>query len=903
MILAQLKLWALRFIRRMTKPYLMAAIVLLFLTMVSICYMSLTLSEQSRSHPGGTQHESNDKIRKLLAIMDFNEECQCGKDLKKRIEQALDIKDSAQRELRQIEKKLTDLRKQESELIRTIDELKSNATHEKTNFETLSMKIEQAKFALTELAERNTPELKPPLRLKALPKDNFIGQDNTESVPDCTFGSCFDLSRCSLSSGYPVYFYDNLFVKEEGFGYFSKDPNQGCLYVGTFNDTTMIPKLPEWKGDGRNHLLVDVNVVASLSQINLMHDLSLEKNVLQANKNLGKAMIASSNYFDLAGLKPRIGFDIILPPVKYFEVPSDLWSKLPSLTPVRRKYLLSYQEPLLDENKGLKAVIEEPLNLINDDKTFDKVVINFHCKESQNKKNEMFLCGTFQQRSDLQKKSIFTLILASSKISNIQQRLSEALESGSIPVFICLPKTNCNGFKEYLTFAEVIDWKTAAIFLPAERITELHFLLRSFGDEDLFQYKLQGRQYWLNYLGSWPAIMSGMVNLVRTRIGLPAAPFKEEPSIDIFKEGNFKPKFMDELPVVDPEQPREHLGPLEPPMPSPMFRKNFTSWRNSYHLWNHNFIEASRLPPFDPFELPLPTEAKFHGSSNGYRPINQGEGGTGKEFSQSLGGNYPAEQFTIVMLTYERETVLMESIARLHGLPYLNKVIVVWNGEIPPSPDLRWPDLGDDIPIKVLKTQKNSLNNRFLPFDEIETEAILSLDDDAHLRQDEIIVGFRVWRENREKLAGFPGRFHAWDMEHKTWNYNSNYSCELSMVLTGAAFYSKYYSYLYTYNMPQAIRDKVDEFMNCEDIAMNFLISHETKSPPVKVTSRWTFRCQGCPVTLSEDDSHFQERHKCINFFTQVYGYNPLLYTQYRADSVLFKTRIPQDKQKCFKYV
>jgi len=136
--------------------------------------------------------------------MDFNEECQCGKDLKKRIEQALDIKDSAQRKLRQIEIKLTDLRKQESELIRTIDELKSNATHEKTNFETLSMKIEQAKFALTELAERNTSELKPPLRLKALPKANFIGQDNTKSVPDCTFGSCFDLSRCSLSSGYPV---------------------------------------------------------------------------------------------------------------------------------------------------------------------------------------------------------------------------------------------------------------------------------------------------------------------------------------------------------------------------------------------------------------------------------------------------------------------------------------------------------------------------------------------------------------------------------------------------------------------------------------------------------------------------------------------------------------------------
>ncbi len=52
---------------------------------------------------------------------------------------------------------------------------------------------------------------------------------------------------------------------------------------------------------------------------------------------------------------------------------------------------------------------------------------------------------------------------------------------------------------------------------------------------------------------------------------------------------------------------------------------------------------------------------------------------------------------------------------------------------------------------------------------------------------------------------------------------------------TGAAFYHKYYNYLYSLVMPQAIRDKVDEFMNCEDIAMNFLVSHVTRQPPVKV--------------------------------------------------------------------
>ena len=51
------------------------------------------------------------------------------------------------------------------------------------------------------------------------------------------------------------------------------------------------------------------------------------------------------------------------------------------------------------------------------------------------------------------------------------------------------------------------------------------------------------------------------------------------------------------------------------------------------------------------------------------------------------------------MLTYERETVLVNAVARLKGLPHLNKVVVVWNSPRPPAQDLKWPNI--HVPVHV----------------------------------------------------------------------------------------------------------------------------------------------------------------------------------------------------------
>ena len=80
---------------------------------------------------------------------------------------------------------------------------------------------------------------------------------------------------------------------------------------------------------------------------------------------------------------------------------------------------------------------------------------------------------------------------------------------------------------------------------------------------------------------------------------------------------------------------------------------------------------------------------------------------------------------------------------------------------------------------------------RFYPYDEIETECILAIDDDiVMLTPDEIEFGYEVWREFPDRLVGFPSRTHTWS-ENGGFRYESEWMSNFSIVLTGAAFHHK----------------------------------------------------------------------------------------------------------------
>ncbi|MBN3277859.1 EXT2 protein, partial [Polyodon spathula] len=297
--------------------------------------------------------------------------------------------------------------------------------------------------------------------------------------------------------------------------------------------------------------------------------------------------------------------------------------------------------------------------------------------------------------------------------------------------------------------------------------------------------------------------------------------------------------------------------------------------------------------------------------------------------------------FTAVVLTYDRVESLFRVITEISKVPSLSKLLVVWNNQNKSPPEESfWPKIS--VPLKVVRTTENKLSNRFFPYDEIETEAVLAIDDDIiMLTSDELQFGYEVWREFPDRLVGYPGRLHLWDHEMSKWKYESEWTNEVSMVLTGAAFYHKYFNYLYTYKMPGDIKNWVDAHMNCEDIAMNFLVANVTSKAPIKgsseplpgqqggsrsrtgecisnilVTPRKKFKCPECTAIdgLSLDQTHMVERLKswckpaatesqarseCINKFASVFGMMPLKVVEHRADPVLYKDDFPE-KLKSF---
>ena len=541
------------------------------------------------------------------------------------------------------------------------------------------------------------PYLKLPQKLNAAPE-----YDNQNPLPDqrassnCQLLSCFDFSRCSFSSGFPVFVYERSFGNlttepkdKEIFQllkrspYYTAEPENACLYIVIIESTepthhlksnseleSDLHSLPYWKGNGKNHLL-----------LHLKTDRRHFTSILSLNINTGFALVAQSTFFK--DNTYRHGFDIVVPP-SLGPLKGDVWHLAASQLPARRKYLLSFQAEHSDHLTETMAILRDQLyDIAREAKDF---LIELYLSKLEYLKgtSEWLLWGSHENRTKVLRQSTFTLIVgsnsASSSWDSCHVRLLEALQSGAVPVIL--------SSKAMLPFNDVIDWRKAAIIVSQARLPELNVLLRTITTEDILNLRRQGRFLWETYLSTTDVILKTVLATLRSRLSLPAHHVSASPTPSVFSDS--KP------PVTSSPDPDAVISLA---LESPTFFRNLTSTVvDAYNKWNSP-PGSFRMFPSTPFDPVLPSSAPFKNSSKGFELIGDGMGGAGAEFNKALGGNHPVEQFTIVILTYERELVLIEAIQRLVGLPYLNKVIVVWNSPEPPSLSLRWPDIG--VPVHV----------------------------------------------------------------------------------------------------------------------------------------------------------------------------------------------------------
>lgn len=334
-------------------------------------------------------------------------------DLRVGVEELLRIKGSVLSELRDMENKRQKLLTEIQTYSKNIEELKQELIHQQTNLNRLKISVEQAQVAQQEALQQNTPDLALPKKLRAEEFPEILPASPMAANRLCRMFSCFDHSRCSLTSGFPVYLYDpdQFAVMNEGWdvdgflkttlkqtlGYnphLTNDAKEACVFlvlvgealkdsddvsenVGNHRDlpaldSDALKRLPYWGGDGRNHVLLNLarrDLTAASGDVFSAVDTGKSKKrvgfrVKNGNVVPGKAILVQST-FSYSTFRPN--FDLIVSPV-LGPPGGDVWQECAQMLPARRKFLLSFQGEI-------KVGKETPTKPTKNTKELDKFVI------------------------------------------------------------------------------------------------------------------------------------------------------------------------------------------------------------------------------------------------------------------------------------------------------------------------------------------------------------------------------------------------------------------------------------------------------------------------------------------------------------------------------------------------
>lgn len=234
----------------------------------------------------------------------------------------------------------------------------------------------------------------------------------------------------------------------------------------------------------------------------------------------------------------------------------------------------------------------------------------------------------------------------------------------------------------------------------------------------------------------------------------------------------------------------------------------------------------------------------------------------------------------IVMLTHKRPKELENTLTAVlaEKIPSLLEIVVVWNNldETPPKSYTS----KHGVKVRYRPSERNSLNEKVRPDPTYRTQAILLSDDDVYYHPYDLEYVFQSWKKfGKNRLTGALARCSTKGKDG-TWKYDGcTEDSEYSMILTNLAFV--HISFLEHFSSEDPImvkvRSYIDEKFNCEDIAMNFLVSALTCEGPMQVYGKDPYSNSEPMNGLSRKPTHMAARNKCLNDMKDLFGGMPLV--------------------------
>lgn len=620
-------------------------------------------------------------------------------------------------------------------------------------------------------------------------------QKSNVNFNECTMETCFDFTKCyddflvyvypsepvnSLGSLPPVSAnYQKILTAIVESRYYTTDPEKACLFVLAIDTLD------------RDSLSEDLvrNVPQRLQRLPYWNNgknhiiFNLYSGTWPSYLELGLGFDPGQAILAKASMSTqtmRHGFDVSIPLFhKHFPLRSGHTGMITANNfPVNKKYLLAFKGKRYVH--GIGSETRNSLFHLHNGKDIVMVTTCRHGKSWRELQDGR--CDEDNREYD---RYDYETILQNSTFCLVPRgrrlgsfRFLEALQAGCIPVLLS------NSW--VLPFSPHIDWKQAAIWGDERLLLQVVDIVRSISPSKIMAMRQQTQILWERYFSSIEKIVFTTLEIIRERL---------------------------------PDYPE---------------RKGL--------IWNTSPGSLLTLPTFSDNLRDFP----FYLDVLGYEPRS----------------NYTAVVFVQVGQAINPSSALYKLVKSITKSQFVNRILILWAADQKVPSRKRFPSTGH-IPLHIVTSlnspqqqqqmqthssigatdeSRPSISQRFQPHPLIETDAILSLDEDAILNTEEIDFAYNVWKSFPERIVGFPARAHFYDDSKNSWGYTSKWTNYYSIVLTGAAFYHRYYNYLYTNFLSHLLLKTVQQSSNCEDILMNMMVSHVTRKPPIKVTQRKAYK-------------------------------------------------------------